>query len=747
MAITTHKAWALVLVILAALLGAYFMRPASGHSKPQAEPSAKQAGQTTFMGSSACQGCHQNETEQWKHSDHHRAMETANEQNVLGNFNNTEFNYAGTTTRFSSKDGNFFVTTANPQGKPETFAVAYTLGYKPLQQYLVTFPDGRIQVLPFAWDTRDKKEGGQRWFHLYPQDNVTPDNPLFWTRPLQNWNHMCGDCHTTDFSKHFSDATNTFGSHWSELANGCESCHGAGSAHAALMQQLKQTPANKMPADLQINRMNTQTAQMDNCGVCHARRSRLQENPSHEQMLQTWQPELLHEGLYHTDGQMQDEVFNMGSFMQSRMYAAGVTCTNCHNPHDGKLKLEGNAVCTQCHVKETYDSTKHYFHQENSSGAQCVSCHMPVHTYMVIDQRHDHRFSIPRPDLGDTLNVPNPCVSCHRDEQHEKNKTNVWAAKIIANHLHAQGKPETPPEHFATTFWQLRHEQVAAEDSFKKLLADNYASSIVKATALSEGAGVLSATTLPLIIEQLKSVDALLRLGAIEALASVPPEQRTPLLLPLMDDDTRAVRFAIAPFLASVDKNSLSPAQQKQLATLLDEYQQSLLADADRGTALVNLASLSLAQGETQAAQQYFEKALQRDEKSLPVLLNFADYWRSTGNDTQAETLLRKALVIYPDSADAHYAYGLLLVRNKNTRAALVELEQAQRLAPQNSQYAYVYGIGLYASGETGQALAWLNGGLKRFPANSQIRSALLSYCSEQQYNAPLHHDNCENLP
>src|SRR5262249_52487820 len=133
----------------------------------------------------------------------------------------------------------FRVTTENQQGKLETFTIAYTLGFRPLQQYLVDVGGGRLQVLPFAWDTRERKDGGQRWFHLYPKENITPANPLFWTRPLQNWNPMCGDCHTTGFAKNFVDERNAFSSQWNEAGNGCESCHGAGSAHIQSMQASK----------------------------------------------------------------------------------------------------------------------------------------------------------------------------------------------------------------------------------------------------------------------------------------------------------------------------------------------------------------------------------------------------------------------------------------------------------------------------------------------------------------------------
>ena len=158
-----------------------------------------------LTGSASCEGCHPTQYSQWLESNHRHAMEIPSTATVLGDFNNTEFRYFGRTTRFF-KDGNFFrITTDNQQGQPETFTIAYTLGYKPLQQYLVDIGGGRIQVLPFAWDTRERKDGGQRWFHLYPKENVTPDSPLFWTRPMQNWNHMCGDCHTTGFSKNFSD--------------------------------------------------------------------------------------------------------------------------------------------------------------------------------------------------------------------------------------------------------------------------------------------------------------------------------------------------------------------------------------------------------------------------------------------------------------------------------------------------------------------------------------------------------------
>lgn len=646
----------------------------------------------TYVGSDACAGCHQQQHETWKTSDHHLAMGHASEETVLGNFDNASMDYFGRKTRFTREQDRFLVTTENERGETQAFTIKYTLGHKPLQQYLVEFDDGRVQTLPFSWDTRPAAQGGQRWFHIYPEENITPENPLFWTRPQQNWNYMCADCHTTNFSKNFNDEKNTFHSQWSETGNGCESCHGPGSAHVELMQKNK--PAAK-DADLLIKKLHAQTEQIDNCGACHARRARLKEDPANETMHQTWRPELLHGGLYFDDGRMRDEVFNIGSFMQSKMYAAGVTCTQCHEPHGGKIKIEGNGLCTQCHAPETYENTKHHNANKN---AQCVSCHMPTQTYMVIDKRHDHFFSIPKPD-----------------------KENA--------------------------FWLARHEQQNAENSLLALIRDSQQRGIVRATALIELGPYLSAQNLQVALDQLASADPLLRLAAVQALSVLPPAQRAEQLTRLLDDSSRAVRLELAPALADLEDSLFDAKTLKQRNAVFDEYVTWLKQDADRASALVNLASFYMARGNRVEAQHWFEKALQRDETSLPALLNFADFHRSENNETRAAGLLQQALALYPDSADAHYAWGLLQVRRKDYVQALASLKKAYGLAPGNSRFAYVYGVGLYSAGKTGEGLDVLATARQQFPANREITSALLSYCAEQQYNARSTHRACQGLP
>ena len=113
------------------------------------------------------------------------------------------------------------------------YRIDYTFGVYPLQQYLVAFPGGRFQALPLAWDARPKDQGGQRWFHLYPDEKIAHDDELHWTGINQNWNWMCADCHSTNLVRGYDLKTDSYHTTWSALNVSCEACHGPGSGHVA----------------------------------------------------------------------------------------------------------------------------------------------------------------------------------------------------------------------------------------------------------------------------------------------------------------------------------------------------------------------------------------------------------------------------------------------------------------------------------------------------------------------------------
>jgi predicted CXXCH cytochrome family protein len=652
-------------------------------------------------------------------------MEPASGEAVLGDFNDREISYFGRRTRFFKDGGAYRVTTENAHGRPETFTIAYTLGYQPLQQYLVDVGGGRLQALPFAWDTRARKAGGQRWFHLYPRENVTPGSPLFWTGALQNWNHMCGDCHTTGFQKNFVAASERFESRWVEPGDGCESCHGPGSFHVESRRARGGGPSDAG----RLRPLHAQTDQIDQCGACHARRVRLHEAVTggglRETMLETWRPELPHDGLYFADGQIREEVFEIGSFLQSRMAAKGVVCTDCHDPHTARLKAEGNALCVQCHAPETFDTPKHHFHQAGTPGAQCVSCHMPSRTYMVLDERRDHRLAIPRPDLSDRLGTPNPCVQCHTG------RSNAWAAASVARATGGRPDARALPLTLGAAAWSSLHEQADAAQALQAFI-DSPANPVLKGAALAS-IRTPAADLLAVARNQLAAGEPLVRLGAMSAFNALPSSERTPFLIGLTGDPLRAIRLEAAAMLAGVERNPLTPIQREGLDAAVAEYRDVLQRDADRAESLSDLAALQLAQKNVAAARALFEKALDHDPTSLTALVNFADFHRAEGDDQAGEVLLRRALALYPEAAGVHHALGLLLARQKRIPEAVTELSRATQLAPDDSTFAFVYAVSLYTAGRPDTALSVLAHARARFPANARIGAALESYCTAQR--------------
>ena len=375
-------------------------------------------------------------------------------------------------------------------GKPAEFEVKYTFGVAPLQQYLVEFPGGRLQAPTVAWDTERK-----RWFALYPNDRHAPDDPLHSTGRYQNWNLMCSECHSTDLRRNYDAKADTYDTKWAEVSVGCQACHGPGSAHVAWAKAAAGKDGNKDNKGLDAHtlglvvdfRGNDSRYQVDACAPCHSRRQRLTdaELPG-KPFLDNYHPALLREGLYYADGQQQDEVYVWGSFLQSRMYAQGVRCTDCHDPHGLGLKANGNALCAQCHqpagnarfptlAKKDYDTEAHHHHPPGSAGAQCANCHMPAKNYMVIDARPDHSFRVPRPDLTVKIGTPNACNGCH------DRKTPQWAADAVAQWFGPNRRQEPV---FGEVFAAARRGAPAALSGLDAIVADRAQPAIVRATAL-----------------------------------------------------------------------------------------------------------------------------------------------------------------------------------------------------------------------------------------------------------------------
>ena len=223
------------------------------------EPKPKSANSTdvvaaAYIGSQSCAQCHAAESKAWRASQHAVAMQHATDRTVLGNFDDAAYAFQGVKSRFFRRDGKYFIRTDGPGGALADFEVKYTFGIAPLQQYLVELPGGRLQAAAVTWDARPREQGGQRWFRQYPDEKIDHTDELHWTRRSQNWNFMCADCHSTQVSKGYDAADDSFKTTYAEIAVGCEACHGPGSAHVQWAQRKGNEPGKGLTVQLDERR-------------------------------------------------------------------------------------------------------------------------------------------------------------------------------------------------------------------------------------------------------------------------------------------------------------------------------------------------------------------------------------------------------------------------------------------------------------------------------------------------------------
>jgi predicted CXXCH cytochrome family protein len=741
------SAWAALaaLSLLAATLGCERSEPPSPGA-PAAAPAP------TFVGAAKCAGCHPKEMDAYRGSDHALAMQPATEATVLGDFNNARFTHRGVRSTFHRRDGKFLVGTDGPDGKPGDFEIAYTFGVRPLQQYLVPMGDGRIQTLGIAWDTRPKRDGGQRWFHLYPGETLAPPDPLHWTGREQTWNYQCAECHSTDLHKNYDEAKNRYATTWAEISVSCEACHGPGSSHVAWAATRPANAPRAAPGATGLvvhlgrgegawvvkdpqrgiaewSGRPRSGAEVDACARCHARRRPIVEPyPYGRPFLDTHMPALLETGLYQADGQILGEVYEWGSFVQSRMFRAGVTCSDCHEPHRLTLRVDGNGLCAQCHLATKFDTAEHHHHTAGSEGARCVSCHMPSRTYMVVDPRRDHGFRIPRPDVSVAVGTPNPCSGCHRNE------TPAWAAAQIVRWYGPASPSRRPP--FAVALDAGRRGLLSAPKDLAALATDPSQPAIARATALALLPEYLDAAALPAVQAALSDGDALVRATALAALEPLPPAARERMALPALRDPVRVVRLAAARALVDVPRPSLSAEQQAELDRALAEVVAAEKVSADRPESHVNLASLYARLGRAADAESELREALVIDPRFVPALVNLADLFRAQGRDADTERFLEQALTIAPGNAEALHALGLLRVRQRRRAEAVDLLGRAARSRPESARFAYVYAVALESTGDGARAIAVLEQAHRQRPANRDVLVALVTYLRDRGQGA-----------
>lgn len=664
-----------------------------------------------YVGAAACGACHTAAHAVWATSHHALAMQEATDATVLGDFGGTTFEAGGVITHFM-RDGTQFVVETDAAAARRTYPVAFTFGVAPLQQYLLETAPGRLQALGIAWDARPD---GQRWFHLYPDAAGHHADVLHWTQASQNWNSNCADCHSTGVRKGYDATKGTFTTTYVELNVGCEACHGPGSRHVA-------APAAPYGAA---------AANIDTCAPCHSRRAQIGAGfQPGRPWLDYYLPAAVAPPLYHVDGQILEEVYVHGSFLQSRMHQAGVTCMDCHDAHSARLVQEGNALCAQCHSPappprfptlaaraKPYDHPDHHFH----AAIDCVDCHMPSRIYMEVDERRDHSFRVPRPDLSVAYGTPNACNGCHQDQDA------AWADATIRGHA-----PSHPARSGADVLALAASGHFDAETRLSAAAQDETLPAIVRRSALLALGRYEFTRSQDAIAAGLGDAAPLVRLGAIEGLARLPEAPRFGAVKRLLQDPLKALRIAAAPEAAAYLAQAITPDERALIDAALTEYRQTLAFNAERPAAHTNRANLLTALNDPAGARAAFDQALALEPNWIPALVNLADLHRAAGRDVEGGALLARAAALRPANADAAYARGLWFIRQGQPARGLEQLKRAHELAPQHLRNAYVLALALNAAGESDHAIAVLETAVSRFGGHRAPLVALATFHRER---------------
>lgn len=625
------------------LVASIFVVPAMAAAQTATVPS--------YVGSEQCTDCHTEAAAAWQGSHHALAWTLPGPDTIIADFDGTSFTHDGSTTEFSQTGGEYRMTITERDGSTTAYPVHSVVGIEPLQQYLLETETGRLQSNDIVWDAEKKQ-----WYTLYPDQDLPIGDGLHWTGPYKTWNARCAECHATGYKRNFGKKTHKYASSEAEIGVGCESCHGPGSAHLdwAAGRAVTKSPVDLNELGLTISLTSDAGAetQIQQCAGCHSRRETIGDGnpipgtPFHD----AYNLSVLRPGLYQNDGQVLDEVYVYGSFLQSKMYARGVTCTNCHEPHSAGFKIEGNGLCTQCHSeagnpdfptlsKASYDSPSHHFHEDGSAGAQCKNCHMPEKTYMGIDVRSDHSFRIPRPDLGAETSSPDTCTSCHDGQSQD------WAAERIA-----QWYPDSVNRgrHYGQTFAKARQYPEAARPDLLALAGDRAQPGIVRATALflmqGQADSEIAAATLPLLSDP----DPIIRANAAPLQRGAEVQDRLDRLLPLLTDPVQSVRLAGVKHMLDMPPELLSPSQRAIVGEAMGQWRASLLNKLDFPETHLVMGGMALTMRNFEAATGAFREVILLDPQRVEAWRILVRLTSALQGPDAARQVLRQALVQVP---------------------------------------------------------------------------------------------------
>jgi predicted CXXCH cytochrome family protein len=663
-----------------------------------------------YAGSESCKECHAAAFEKWHPSNHGRAERLVSKDEDYKSFEPKQTLVHGkdTSEAFVDADGLAKILTQGLDKQRHVYPVVRVIGNNPLRQFLVPAPGGRMQTCDVSLDPAKNE-----WFDVYgDEDERAPGDWGHWTGQGMNWNAMCAACHNTRLRKNYEPQTNSYHTTMAEMSVGCESCHGPLKDHVEWQKKpplnAKKDPTLSKPSRDQV---------METCAACHARRAELtgdlipgESFYDHFSLVVTDETDT-----YHPDGQVRDENYEFTSFLSSGMHHAGVRCVDCHDPHSTKNIVKGNQLCMNCHTAPradfptapVIDPTAHSHHGAESTGNQCISCHMPVTTYMQRHPRHDHSFSIPDPKLTKEFGVPNACNQCHTDKDVD------WA--IAANKKFYSDKPDRPTRTRALIVANARRGDPAAREQLIKMLTSEKIPAWRATACHLLERWVMDPAATQALLGQLAHASPLVREAAVRTLGQQAQANNASVrgsIQPLLEDPIRSVRIAAA--WALCDTLDLASRAGRELVHMLD-------INADQPTGRMQLSQFAMLRGDTPGAIRQIRKAIDWDPNSPPFHHDLAILLSTTGDAPGAVKALRDAIGLDPENPEYHYKLALALSETGTSTETIAELEKTVELDPGYARAWYNLGLARNGMGQPQEAIAALLQGEAADPNDSAI--------------------------
>lgn len=679
------------------------------------------------MGDQTCQSCHTDEWEQWKGSHHDYAIGEADKEHVLGDFDDAFFSDSLSSYKFYREGERYLVDITGADDERETHRIDYTFGWEPLQQYLIEIGQGKIQALHIAWDTEEN-----RWYSLNSDENFEDDDWMHWTGGAMNWNNMCADCHSTNLQQNYIAEADSFHTSWDGIDVSCEACHGPGGDHVEFVNspEGEEASTERIREDINLTKVTSQIEELNTCATCHSLRQKLTDDYIHgDSYMDHFDPSLPHPENYFADGQILEEVYVYGSYLQSKMYSEGVRCTDCHNPHSLELRLPltDNQLCMSCHEPE-YNTPEHHFHESNTESSQCINCHMTGRNYMGNDYRRDHSFRVPRPDQSKVFGTPNACNDCHNNQSAE------WASNAVEEWY----GPERP-DHFSDKLLKADAEQSSENIGLRELIEDTSQSEIIRATGVWYVGRFPGENASDILSGAINSESPIVRTAAAKAMESLSPDIRVSLLENALSDSVRSVRIAAAQQLVEFTIQDIAEHTRDHFENAMQEYSTYLDVNEYFPQGQMNRGQFFEQQGEKDKALSAYHTALERDPYFNSARINLAYLYNSLDENDRAEDLLMTVIEQEPKYGDAYYSLALLLSEENRLEEAIDYFEQAAEILSAQGRVFYNLAIAHQTINNSQQAEEAYKQAINLEEENGDFRYGLITlYIQQEQYEEAL---------